>query len=225
MITASHISKSFGGIHAVRDVSFSCGEGTILGLIGPNGSGKSTLLNILTKMISSYFGTITMNGDFGRAFQEVRLWEHMTVLEHMLLMTQSHGVLASLGEYSSVTSRARAVIERVGLSEFIEKEVRFLSYGQRKLLEIGRAIATGAPNLFLDEPFAGLFPEMVERVQNIIQEEKARGASIVLIEHDMSVIRKLCDKVVVLNAGEVLCEGGVEEVLSNPQVIQAYLGA
>jgi branched-chain amino acid transport system ATP-binding protein len=106
----------------------------------------------------------------------------------------------------------------------MDEHAKHLSYGQRKLLEIGRALATGAPNLFLDEPFAGLFPEMIERVKEIIREEKTRGASIVLIEHDMSVIRELCNRIIVLDAGKVIAEGDAEETLRDPNVVEAYLG-
>ena len=148
----------------------------------------------------------------------------MTVLENVLLMTQARGLLASLMEFRADEAKARAIVARVGLEKYMDQHAKHLSYGQRKLLEVGRALATGAPNLFLDEPFAGLFPEMIERVKEIIQEEKTRGASIVLIEHDMAVIRELCDRVVVLDAGEVIAEGDAEEALRNPKVIEAYLG-
>jgi branched-chain amino acid transport system ATP-binding protein len=224
MIQATHITKSFGGVRAVRDVSLTCKPSTITGLVGPNGSGKSTLVNVLTHMLSKDSGVIKIDGGFGRTFQDVRVWEHMTVLENVLLMTQAHGLLASLMEFRVDEARARSVIARVGLEGSMNVHARHLSYGQRKLLEIGRALAAGAPNYFFDEPFAGLFPEMIERVKNIILGEKAHGASIVLIEHDMSVIRELCDSIVVLDAGKVIARGNVEETLSNPEVVEAYLG-
>jgi len=224
MIHVTHITKSFGGIQAVRDVSFLCEPGTILGLIGPNGSGKSTLVNVLTGMLPKDRGLIRIPGGFGRTFQDVYVWEHMTVLEHILLMTQQRSLMGSLLEFRIDDGPARLILQRVGLSQYADTHAKQLSYGQRKLPEIGRAIATGAPNFFFDEPFAGLFPEMIERVKNIIREEKARGASIVLIEHDMSVIRELCDRIIVLDAGVVIGEGKVEEVLANDRVIEAYLG-
>ncbi len=224
MIHVSNISKSFGGIRAVRGVSLTCEAETITGLVGPNGSGKSTLVNVLTKMLTKDSGKIKIDGGFGRTFQDVRVWEHMTVLENVLLMTQAHGLLASLMEFRVDETNARAVVARVGLLDYMDVHAKHLSYGQRKLLEIGRALATGAPNLFLDEPFAGLFPLMIERVKKIILEEKARGASIVLIEHDMAVIRELCDTIIVLDAGIMIAKGDTEEVLLNPKVIEAYLG-
>jgi ABC-type branched-subunit amino acid transport system ATPase component len=224
MIHVTNISKSFGGIRAVRNVSLSCEPGTITGLVGPNGSGKSTLVNVLTKMLRKDSGRIKIDGGFGRTFQDVRVWEHMTVLENVLLMTQAHGLLASLMEFRADEEKARAVVTRVGLETYVDVHAKHLSYGQRKLLEIGRALATGAPNVFLDEPFAGLFPEMIERVKEIIREEKTRGASIVLIEHDMSVIRELCDRIIVLDAGKVIAEGDALETLRDPNVIEAYLG-
>lgn len=224
MIHATNISKSFGGIRAVRNMSLRCESGTITGLVGPNGSGKSTLVNILTKMLKKDSGRVKIDGGFGRTFQDVRVWEHMTVLENVLLMTQKHGLIASFCEFNTDETNARAIIERVGLKEFVGAHTKYLSYGQRKLLEIGRALATGAPNLFFDEPFAGLFPEMIERVKKIILEEKNMKKSIVLIEHDMSVIRELCDRIIVLDAGKVIAEGDVEKALRDPKVMEAYLG-
>lgn len=224
MIYAKNISKNFGGIRALKRVSFSCERATVLGLIGPNGSGKSTLVNVLTKMLPHDIGSINVEGGFSRTFQDVRVWENMTVLDNVLLMTQAHGLIASIMEFRADEVKARAAIAKVGLEKYTEFHAKHLSYGQRKLLEIARALATSAPNLFLDEPFAGLFPEMVERVKNIINEERIRGASIVLIEHDMSVIRELCDHVIVLDAGKVIAKGTVEEALNDKDVIEAYLG-
>jgi ABC-type branched-subunit amino acid transport system ATPase component len=224
MIQVSNIRKSFGGIRAVRGVSFTCEGGTITGLVGPNGSGKSTLVNLLTKMLTKDSGEIKIDGGFGRTFQDVRVWEHMTVLENVLLMTQAHGLLAALLEFRADETEARDIVARVGLLEYMHVPAKQLSYGQRKLLEIGRALGSKASNLFFDEPFAGLFPEMVERVKVIIKEEKMRGASIVLIEHDMSVIRELCDRIIVLDAGKIIAEGTTEEALNDPDVIHAYLG-
>jgi len=148
----------------------------------------------------------------------------MTVRENVLLMTQARNPLASFVEFCPDESNAQESIARVGLAGHVDTYARHLSYGQRKLLEMARALATNAQNFFFNEPFAGLFPEMVSQVKQIILEEKKRGASIVLIEHDMSVIRELCDHVIVLNAGGVLAEGGVEDALSNPSVVEAYLG-
>jgi branched-chain amino acid transport system ATP-binding protein len=224
MIYAKNISKNFGGIRALRSVSFSCERATVMGLIGPNGSGKSTLVNVLTKMLPLNTGLVTVDGGFSRTFQDVRVWENMTVLDNVILMTQAHGLFASIMEFHIDEVKARAAIKRVGLEQYTEVHAKHLSYGQRKLLEIARSLATGAPNLFLDEPFAGLFPEMVVRVKNIINEERKRGASIVLIEHDMSVIRELCNHVIVLDAGKVIAKGTVEEALNDKDVIEAYLG-
>jgi neutral amino acid transport system ATP-binding protein len=224
MIHATNVTKSFGGIHALRGVSLACPAGVITGLVGPNGSGKSTLVHVLTKMLPKDGGVIEITGGFGRTFQDVRVFEQMSVLEHILLMTQARGLIASLRQFTQDEEKARVILQRVGLSGYEAVYAKDLSYGQRKLLEIGRALATGAPNLFFDEPFAGLFPEMIERVKGIIREEKARGTSIILIEHDMSVIRELCDRLFVLEAGLVIAEGAPEAVLGDPRVLTAYLG-
>lgn len=224
MIQVTKISKYFGGICALHEVSFHCASGTIMGLVGPNGSGKSTLIHVLTSMLTYDSGHVEIHGGFGRTFQDVRVWEQMTVLENVLLMTQEHHPVTSLFEFYPDETFARRIIERVGLVSHMHIQAKYLSYGQRKLLEIGRALALNASNLFFDEPFAGLFPEMIERVKAIVREEKARGVSIVLIEHDMSVIRELCDTIVVLDAGHIIASGNPEEVLADARVIEAYLG-
>ena len=221
MLKVKNIYKHFDGVQALYDVYFEAKQGKITGIIGPNGSGKSTFINVLTGMLG---GENITQESFSRTFQDSRLWGHMTVLDTILISTGTKNVIGSIFSYKSKTKEALPVIERIGLDNHVHTEARHLSYGQRKLLELGRAIVGDANILFLDEPFAGLFPEMIEIVKNIIREEKERGVAIVLIEHDMSIIKELCDYVYVLDGGKNIAEGKAEEVLANQLVKTAYLG-
>lgn len=224
MIHAHKIKKHFGGIFAVDDVSFLAKNGEVTGIIGPNGSGKSTLINVLTGMIKGDAGTIEKDGTLSRTFQDARVWDNITVEDAMLIATETRSSLLSLFFFRTKNAEGAALLKRVGLTSYAHTMTKHLSYGQRKLLEIARALGTKANTLFLDEPFAGLSPQMVETVEVIIKEEKAKGKAIILVEHDMSVIRALCDKVYVLDSGKLIAEGTANEVLRDKKVIEAYLG-
>lgn len=224
MLTASKVSKHFDGVKALTSVTFEAKSGAITGIIGPNGSGKSTLINVLTSMIQGDTGRVKMGARFSRTFQDSRLWENVTVLDTILLSLQTRNVFASLITFSPQTAEAINIIKRIGLNHHTHTQARHLSYGQRKLLELGRALAGNTKILFLDEPFAGLFPETIEKIKAILLEEKKKGAAIVLIEHDMSIIKELCDYVYVLDSGKNIAEGSANEVLDNPKVKTAYLG-
>ena len=235
------LTKEFGGVKAVNNLSISFEKGKIIGLIGPNGSGKTTLVNVLSGMLPIDGGTVVVSGSrelskirshdimhlgVTRTFQNVRLFEQMPVLDNVLSVITKRGILGSLFEQYKTfhESKAREVLERVGLWEKKNELVENLSYGQRKLLEIGRALAMDADIILFDEPYAGLFPEMVKQVSGIMQELKGEGKTVVLIEHDMAIIRELCDHVFVLDAGALLAEGTPEKVLKQKDVIEAYLG-
>ncbi len=224
MIHAQSISKHFDGIRALSSVSFTANSGAITGIIGPNGSGKSTLVNVLTGMIQKDSGMVRMEGAYSRTFQDSRLWGHMTVEDIILLSLETKNVFRSLFTFAPHKHEAHDVIERIGLSHHVHTQARHLSYGQRKLLELGRALAGGTKILFLDEPFAGLFPETINTIKAILKEEKERGSAIILIEHDMAIIRELSDYVYVLDGGKNIAEGKAEEVLENHIVKTAYLG-
>lgn len=224
MLQVTKISKHFDGVKALSSVSFSAQEGNITGIIGPNGSGKSTLVNVLTNMIEKDSGQVKMKGNFSRTFQDSRLWGNMTALDTILLSLQTRTVIDSIFTFAPKTKLALEIIKRVGLEHHTHSQARHLSYGQRKLLELGRALADDTKILFLDEPFAGLFPEMIEVIKNILQEEKAKGTAIILIEHDMSIIKELCDYVYVLDSGKNIAEGKAEDVLEDKAVKTAYLG-
>ena len=248
-LTVRNLSVNFGGVHALQDVSLSVPPGSIVGLIGPNGAGKSTLLNCISGLTRSTTGEIRL-GDkdltrrrpdqvvglgLGRVFQHPQLIAEMSVLDN--LMVASHRtlrfpVIAEMLGLPSVNRAeeaarvaAAAVAARVGLGASLEMEAGSLPYGHRKLLELGRVILLGARHLLLDEPIAGLNEAEIEHLSQLVLElRSAGGLSILLVEHNMGLVRKLCDRVVVLDVGQVIAEGTPDEVLSNPRVRLAYLG-
>jgi len=240
-LKTKNLSKEFGGVKAVNDLSIAIPKGNITGVIGPNGSGKTTLTNVLTGIHCIDGGVVSISeggerkriashevfqAGLTRTFQNVRLFEQITVLDNVLIATTSRHVFGSLFERDAAErlSKAEAVLNRVGLWEKREANAAELSYGQRKLLEIARALATDAETILFDEPYAGLFPEMVKLVSGIMRELREQGKTIVLIEHDMALIRELCDHVIVMDAGKLLAEGKPSEVLADKAVIEAYLG-
>jgi len=247
MIKTENIKKSFGGVKAVDGLTISFPEGKIIGVIGPNGSGKSTLVNLLTGFTPYDSGLVKVGehtvlkkikafdiSSFGitRTFQDVRLFEQMLVMDNILIAITSRHVFGSLFEKHKKyhLDIAEQVLKKVDLWEKKDELAHNLSYGQRKLLEIGRVLAmdlgeeNGLHTIFFDEPFAGLFQEMRKIVSKIIKELRDRGKTVIIIEHNMEIIRELCDYVFVLDSGKLLAEGKVDEVLSKKEVMEAYLG-
>lgn len=242
MLTTTKITKAFGGVRAVDELSISIAPGRITALVGPNGSGKTTLINLLSGVLPIDGGTVAIGAGhefsklrphhvaaYGitRTFQEVRLFEQVPVLDNVLVVLTPRGVLSSLrrrGERERL-AKAEALLRQVGLWEKRNELARTLSYGQRKLLEIARALATDAEVFLFDEPFAGLFPEMVQTIAAIVKSLKDDGKSVVLIEHDMGVIRQLADHIIVMDEGKLLAEGEPAEVLARRDVVEAYLGS
>ncbi len=233
--------KTFGGVHAVDHLSIQIKKGDITGIIGPNGSGKTTLTNVLTGVHGIDAGVVIVGGEkerksllphdvfelgITRTFQNVRLFEQIPVLDNVLIALTKRTVWGSLFQTHTAFHEARAkeVLERVGLWDKRHALAHDLSYGQRKLVEIARALATDANVILFDEPFAGLFPEMVKTVSGILKELRAGEKTVILIEHDMALIRELCDHVIVMEAGKLLTEGTPDAVLNDPRVIEAYLG-
>ena len=239
-LETKNLTKHFGGVYAVNDLSMGFEQGAITGIIGPNGSGKSTLTNLLSGIFFFDKGMMLIDGialkkissheikGFGltRTFQEVRLFEQMTVLDNLLVTLTSRHVFASLFKTHTDLhlKQTREILEKVGLLEKQRQLARNLSYGQRKLLEIGRVLAMDAKIILLDEPFAGLFSEMTKVIVDILLELKQQGKTLVLIEHNMELIRKLCDHLYVMDEGKLLAEGKPEKVLAERKVIEAYLG-
>lgn len=241
VLETRHIFKQFGGVKAVNKLSLSFERGRITSVIGPNGSGKSTLINLLTGFIpfdageiviahSLHFTRVKSHEVAGlgitRSFQDVRLFEQMPVLDNVLVVLTERSVWGSLFERHGKLHLAKAeeVLQRVGLWDKRHALAKNLSYGQRKLLEIARVLAMNPDIIFFDEPFAGLFPEMLKVVVSVMKELRAAGKTQILVEHNMELIRELSDHVVVLDSGELLAEGEPSEVLAKKEVIEAYLG-
>jgi len=243
------VSVSFGGVHALQDVSLSVPPGSIVGLIGPNGAGKSTLLNCISGITRPTAGQIHL-GEVdlvgrrpdqivalgqGRVFQHPQLVAELSVLDNLMIACHRqlrYSVLAEILGLPAVRraeqqarEAARAVAARIGLDGSLDANAGSLPYGHRKLLELGRVILMGASHLLLDEPIAGLNEAEIEHLAQLVLELRREGGlSILLVEHNMGLVRRLCDRAVVLDAGQVIAEGTPEAVLSDPRVLMAYLG-
>lgn len=240
IITVKNLTKSFMGIKAIDDLSVNIPQAMTVGLIGSNGSGKTTLVNILTGMLRPDSGEIAVRDKrrryikshelrkyrIARTFQDGRLIEQMSVEDNLLLSVAENGLLDSLKEISVKDHRERLekVLEMTSLNPHRHKKAEELSYGLRKLLEIGRVLMQDAEIYFFDEPFSGLFPEVVEQICDIICGLQRQGETIVIIEHNMNLIRRLCDYIIVLNHGHLLAEGKPKDVLQNKAVQESYLG-
>jgi ABC-type branched-subunit amino acid transport system ATPase component len=246
-LATKNLSKHFDGVRAVDNLSIAFEPGKITGIIGPNGSGKSTLVNTLTGMLPIDGGEIIVaetthikrikshevpTYGMTRTFQDVRLFEQMPVLDNVLVVLTERSIWQAIFEkHNSLhVEKAKEVLEKVGLWEKRNELAKNLSYGQRKLLEIARVLAmmeSGAGNIeviFFDEPFAGLFPEMIKTVIDVMKDLRTQGKTVVLIEHNMDLIRELSDHLYVLDTGTLLAEGNPEKVLAEKKVVEAYLG-
>ncbi len=236
-----NLQKHFDGIKAMNNLSLSFEQGKITGLIGPNGSGKSTLINLLTGFVPFDSGIVVVGEttklsrirpyeiaslDITRTFQDVKLFEQMTVLDNVLVVLTERNVWGAIFEKHKTyhIEKAKEVLERVGQWEKCDELAANLSYGQRKLLEIARAMAMEASVYFFDEPFAGLFPEMIKVVTSIVKELRDKGNTVILVEHNMELIRELSDHCIVMDSGKLLAEGKPEDVLARKDVVEAYLG-
>ncbi len=233
--------KHFDGVHAVDHLSIAFQKGTITSVSGPNGSGKSTLMNTLTGVLPIDGGVVVIDkttklsriqpyeiATYGitRTFQEVRLFEQMTVEDNILVVLTERNVFGAFFEKHGAfhVEKAHEVLKQVNLYEKRHELAVNLSYGQRRLLEIARTVAMNSQVFLYDESFAGLFPEMIKIVVDIMKSLREQGKTVILIEHNMNLIRELSDYVFVLDSGKLLAEGKPEEVLSRKDVIEAYLG-
>jgi len=239
-IKTTHLTKAFGGLRAVDDLSISIAAGKTTGLIGPNGSGKTTLMNLISGLYKPDCGTIAIGGatfetidpiklrklHIARTFQDGRLINQLSVEDNLLLPIAETGLLKSLRQFETGDMRKQvaSILEKIGLATHRRKLAEELSYGQRKLLELGRALIQDADIYLLDEPFSGLFAKRVEHVLGLIGELKATGKTVVIIEHNMGLIKQLSDHIIVLDHGALLASGKPDAVLENKSVQQAYLG-
>jgi len=241
ILEIKNLVKQFDGVQAVDHLSLAIEKGRITGIIGPNGSGKTTLINLLSGIFPVDSGEVIIEeaqkfrriiahqiSFYGitRTFQSVRLFEQMTVLDNILVVLTERHVFSSLFEKHTEyhIKEAKKVLEKIDLWEKRNQLAINLSYGQRKLLEIARTLATQSNIYLFDEPFAGLFPVMRKIVASIIQELKQENKTVILIEHDMGLIRELCDYIFVLDEGKLLAEGQPDRVLEKREVINIYLG-
>ena len=240
ILETHNLTKRFDGVTAVDRLSVGVKRGSVTALVGPNGSGKTTLINLLSGMLAADGGTVTVNGatlrsprprdarrnGTARTFQSIRLFGQMTVLENITVVLTERPVFSALVAGGAARRRKEAedILRLVGLREKRDAPAADLSYGQRKLLEIGRAVATRADLYLLDEPFAGLFPGMVKSVSRIIRDLKREGKTVILVEHNMDIIRELADRVIVMDGGTLLSHGPPARVLAEEKVIRAYMG-
>jgi branched-chain amino acid transport system ATP-binding protein len=235
LLSVRGLRKAFGGLVAVRDISFDVPEGKIFGLIGPNGSGKTTVLNLITAELTADSGTVLLRGKemiglqsfevcrarIARTFQLVRVLPYMTTRENVMLGRIFGSDPTTPGH---AAHEADALIERVGLARQAGMFGSQLTYIDQKRVELARALATRPQLLLLDEWLAGLNPTELKIGIGLIRQIQAQGITIVMVEHVMEAISALCDHVVVMNAGEKIAEGTSEAVLSDHKVMEAYLG-
>ena len=234
------ISKHFDAVKAVNRLTLSIPREGMTSIVGPNGSGKSTLVNLLSGTLPLDGGMLIIDDvglkvvkayetpDHGltRTFQEVRLFDQVSVWDNIMVVLTDRRLFPALVERAKPRYREKAkrILENVGMWEKRDALAMNLSYGQRKLLEIGRAIALDVNTYLFDEPFAGLFPQMLEEVKVIMKQMRDQGHTIIFISHNMDIVRELSDRIFVLDSGTLLAEGEVGEVLSSAEVIEAYLG-
>jgi len=247
-LNVENITIQFGGLRAVDNVSFHVDQGEIVSLIGPNGAGKTTVFNMLTGVYELTEGKISFMdqridgkspqdiviGGISRTFQNLRLFPKMRVIENVLVGTHVNtkynffqGLFrtpAFRKEESEKTVKAIEILESIGLGQHINSYAGSLPYGEQRKVEIARAMATDAKLLLLDEPAAGMNPAESEDLLRFIRHLKEIGYTVLLIEHDMSVVMNISDRIYVLDHGKLIAEGLPEEIANNEQVIHAYLG-
>lgn len=249
LLSASNLSLSFGGVHAVDDVSFDVMQGEVFSIIGPNGAGKTSLFNLISRLYDADSGDVTFDGQsiisvpphriaglgIARTFQNTELFEHETVLRNMLIGRHIHrrsNVLSELLFLPSVAKQelefrniAEDVIDLLDLQSYRDQVIGSLPYGVRKMVEVARALCIQPKLLLLDEPSSGLNPEETEDVSYWIEDiNQDYGATVIMVEHDMSLVAQASTRVMAVADGAVVAIGSPEEIQNHPDVRRAYLG-
>ena len=239
LLEVEGMAKRFGGVVAVDDCSLQVSEGSVTALIGPNGSGKTTLFNLITGYLAADAGAVRFAGQrfqrpdparlyrsgLTRTFQQARVFASLTLVENRVAAIHQpwHSFLRARVSASDL-GRAREVLDQFGIAHLAERRAGELSFGQRKLLEFG-AVLMGRPRLvLLDEPTSGVNPVMVEAMERHVRALNEQGLTFLLVEHDMNLVMRLCDPVIVLDHGAKIAEGDPDAVRSDPAVLDAYLG-
>lgn len=249
VLKTTHLGISFGGLKAVNDFNLEIGKSELYGLIGPNGAGKTTVFNLLTGVYKPTEGAFFLNGEkmngkkthqvvqagIARTFQNIRLFKKMTALENVKVamnMNMKYSLSSAFlrlpaywKEEAAIDAKARELLNIVNLSDKADYIAENLPYGQQRRLEIARALATGMKLLLLDEPAAGMNPTETAQLLDIINLIRNKfNISVLLIEHDMSLVMKICEKIQVIDYGETIAFGTPDEIAKNQRVIEAYLG-
>lgn len=253
LLSIEQVTRNFGGLTAVSNVSLKIEKNELVGLIGPNGAGKTTLFNVLTGVYAPSSGRVIFNNGnkeielsklppykitrkgVARTFQNIRLFKELSVLDNVKIAMNHEakygllGALLRVGNFykseAHIDDKARAFLKEVNLDELADTKAKNLPYGKQRQLEIARALATGAKLLFLDEPAAGMNPQETHALTGFIKDIKEKmNLTIVLIEHDMSLVMEICERIFVLDYGKLIASGTADEIKNNPKVIEAYLG-
>lgn len=249
LLAVTDLSKRYGGLVALADYHLRLERGAIHGIIGPNGAGKTTLFNLLSRMVAPSTGSIELDGQditglpahlvsrmgISRTFQSIRLFGDLTVLDNVKVGVQAHHpgsfvpTLLSLRSFrrreAEIEARAMELLERVGLASRAQRRAGSLPYGDQRRLEIARALAVEPRILMLDEPNAGMNPAETQDLLGLIRRIRDElGVTIILIAHDIPLVMNLCERIQVLNFGELIAHGRPDEVRADPEVVAAYLG-